>query len=208
MQAKTGKGNTMADALSLYRFWLEKLPADDPLHTELEAAAEDEEEIIDQFYQEIVFGTAGLRGICGPGTNRMNRLTVGRATKGIADYILESGEDPKAGVVIAYDCRHFSKEFSELAASILMGSGIHVYLFPSMRPTPELSFSIRKYGTVSGINMTASHNPKEYNGYKVYWKAPRFPAVSRTASWSGSRGWICLMTLAGSPWRKEKRRGS
>ena len=160
----------MADALSLYRFWLEKLPADDPLHTELEAAAEDEEEIIDQFYQEIVFGTAGLRGICGPGTNRMNRLTVGRATKGIADYILESGEDPKAGVVIAYDCRHFSKEFSELAASILMGSGIHVYLFPSMRPTPELSFSIRKYGTVSGINMTASHNPKEYNGYKVYWK--------------------------------------
>lgn len=160
----------MADALSLYRFWLEKLPADDPLHTELEAAAEDEEDIIDRFYQEIVFGTAGLRGICGPGTNRMNRLTVGRATKGIADYILESGEDPKAGVVIAYDCRYFSKEFSELAASILMGSGIHVYLFPSMRPTPELSFSIRKYGTVSGINMTASHNPKEYNGYKVYWK--------------------------------------
>jgi len=170
MQAKTGKGNTMADALSLYKFWLEKLPADDPLHAELEAAAEDEEGIIDRFYQEIVFGTAGLRGICGPGTNRMNRLTVGRATKGIADYILESGEDPKAGVVIAYDCRYFSKEFSELAASILMGSGIHVYLFPSMRPTPELSFSIRKYGTVSGINMTASHNPKEYNGYKVYWK--------------------------------------
>lgn len=170
MQAKTGKGNTMADVLSLYKFWLEKLPADDPLHAELEAAAEDEEEIIDRFYQEIVFGTAGLRGICGAGTNRMNRLTVGRATKGIADYILESGEDPKAGVVIAYDCRYFSKEFSELAASILMGSGIHVYLFPSMRPTPELSFSIRKYGTVSGINMTASHNPKEYNGYKVYWK--------------------------------------
>ena len=170
MQAKTGKGNTMADALSLYRFWLEKLPADEPLHAELEAAAEDEEDIIDRFYQEIVFGTAGLRGICGAGTNRMNRLTVGRATKGIADYILESGEDPKAGVVIAYDCRYFSKEFSELAASILMGSGIHVYLFPSMRPTPELSFSIRKYGTVSGINMTASHNPKEYNGYKVYWK--------------------------------------
>ena len=170
MQAKTGKGNTMADALSLYKYWLEKLPADDPLHAELETAAEDEGDIIDRFYQEIVFGTAGLRGICGSGTNRMNRLTVGRATKGIADYILESGEDPKAGVVIAYDCRYFSKEFSELAASILMGSGIHVYLFPSMRPTPELSFSIRKYGTVSGINMTASHNPKEYNGYKVYWK--------------------------------------
>ena len=99
----------MANALSLYKYWLEKLPADDPLHAELEAAAEDEGDIIDRFYQEIVFGTAGLRGICGSGTNRMNRLTVGRATKGIADYILESGEDPKAGVVIAYDCRYYSK---------------------------------------------------------------------------------------------------
>jgi phosphoglucomutase len=160
----------MADELSLYRFWLEKLPADDPLHAELLAVEGNEKEIADRFYQEIVFGTAGLRGICGAGTNRMNRLTVGRATKGIADFILDSGEDPAKGVAIAYDCRYFSKEFSELAASILMGSGIHVYLFPSMRPTPELSFAIRKYGTVSGINMTASHNPKEYNGYKVYDK--------------------------------------
>ena len=170
IRIETGKGTDMADELSLYRYWLEKLPADDPLHAELEAVEGDEKEIGDRFYQEIVFGTAGLRGICGAGTNRMNRLTVGRATKGIADFILDSGEDPKAGVAIAYDCRYFSKEFSELAASILMGSGIHVYLFPSMRPTPELSFAIRKYGTVSGINMTASHNPKEYNGYKVYWK--------------------------------------
>ena len=170
IRIETGKGTDMADELSLYRYWLEKLPADDPLHAELEAVEGDEKEIGDRFYQEIVFGTAGLRGICGAGTNRMNRLTVGRATKGIADFILGSGEDPEAGVAIAYDCRYFSKEFSELAASILMGSGIHVYLFPSMRPTPELSFAIRKYGTVSGINMTASHNPKEYNGYKVYWK--------------------------------------
>ena len=170
IRIETGKGTDMADELSLYRFWLEKLPADDPLHAELLAVEGNEKEIGDRFYQEIVFGTAGLRGICGAGTNRMNRLTVGRATKGIADYILDSGEDPSAGVAIAYDCRYFSKEFSELAASILMGSGIHVYLFPSMRPTPELSFAIRKYGTVSGINMTASHNPKEYNGYKVYWK--------------------------------------
>ena len=100
----------------------------------------------------------------------MNRLTVGRATKAIADYILASGEDPARGVAIAYDCRYFSKEFSELAASILMGQGIRAYLFPSMRPTPELSFAIRKYGAVSGINMTASHNPREYNGYKVYWQ--------------------------------------
>lgn len=117
-----------------------------------------------------MFGTAGLRGICGAGTNRMNRLTVGRATQGIANYILHSGRDRKRGVVIAYDCRHHSKEFSELAAEILAGSGIDVYLFPSLRPTPELSFAIRTLGAVSGINMTASHNPKEYNGYKVYWE--------------------------------------
>ena len=160
----------MTKERALYEYWLEKLPVDDPLRAELLAVEDNEKEISERFYQEIEFGTAGLRGICGAGTNRMNRLTVGRATKGIADYILESGEDIGAGVAIAYDCRYFSKEFSELAASILMGSGIRVYLFPSMRPTPELSYIIRKYGAVSGINMTASHNPKEYNGYKVYWK--------------------------------------
>ena len=102
----------MADELSLYRYWLEKLPADDPLHAELEAVEGDEKEIGDRFYQEIVFGTAGLRGICGAGTNRMNRLTVGRATKGIADFILGSGEDPKAGVAIAYDCRYMTAGIS------------------------------------------------------------------------------------------------
>lgn len=154
----------------LYQLWLERLPAQDPLRAELLAIEGDEKEISERFYQEIEFGTAGLRGICGAGTNRMNRLTVGRATRAIADYILASGEDPARGVAIAYDCRYFSKEFSELAASILMGQGIRAYLFPSMRPTPELSFAIRKYGAVSGINMTASHNPKEYNGYKVYWQ--------------------------------------
>ena len=157
-------------AMELYRSWLEKLPAGDPLRAELQGIGQDEAEINDRFYQEIEFGTAGLRGICGAGTNRMNRLTVGRATKAIADYYLQSGEDPARGAVIAYDCRYFSKEFSELAASILMGSGIHVRLFPSRRPTPELSFAQRRYAAVAGINMTASHNPKEYNGYKVYWK--------------------------------------
>lgn len=155
---------------ALYRMWLEKLSEEDPLRWELAEIEGNEKEIGDRFYQEIEFGTAGLRGICGAGTNRMNRLTVGRATKGIANFILASGEDIGAGVAIAYDCRYYSKDFSALAASILMGSGIHVYLFPSMRPTPELSFVIRKYGAVSGINLTASHNPKEYNGYKVYWK--------------------------------------
>ncbi len=160
----------MKNTRDLYQLWLDRLPAQDPLRAELLAVGGDEKEISDRFYQEIEFGTAGLRGICGAGTNRMNRLTVGRATKAIADYILASGEDPARGVAIAYDCRYFSKEFSELAASILMGQGIRAYLFPSMRPTPELSFAIRKYGAVSGINMTASHNPREYNGYKVYWQ--------------------------------------
>ncbi|MDO4619953.1 MAG: phospho-sugar mutase [Lachnospiraceae bacterium] len=160
----------MKTPLEGYSYWLEKLSEDDPMKQELLAVKDDEKEITDRFYQEIVFGTAGLRGICGAGTNRMNERTVGRATQGLASYILRSGEDASRGVAIAYDCRYFSKEFSELAAEILAGNGIPVYLFPSLRPTPELSFAIRKLGTVSGINMTASHNPKEYNGYKVYWK--------------------------------------
>ncbi len=154
----------------LYCFWLEHLDPSDPMHEELIQIKGDDAGITDRFYQEIVFGTAGLRGICGAGTNRMNRLTVGRATQGIANYILHSGEDLSRGVVIAYDCRYHSQEFSELSARILTGNGIRVFLFPSLRPTPELSFAIRKLGAVAGINMTASHNPKEYNGYKVYWE--------------------------------------
>ncbi len=154
----------------LYQQWLDRLDPSDPMHEELIQIADDDAGITDRFYQEIVFGTAGLRGICGAGTNRMNRLTVGRATQGIANYILHSGEDISRGVVIAYDCRYHSKEFSELSAQILAGNGIRVFLFPSLRPTPELSFAIRRLGAVAGINMTASHNPKEYNGYKVYWE--------------------------------------
>jgi phosphoglucomutase len=99
----------------------------------------------------------------------MNIYTVGRATQGIANYILKSGADPSKGVANAYDCRYHSKEFAELAAQILAGNGITVYLFPSLRPTPELSFTIRSFAALGGINLTASHNPKEYNGYKVYW---------------------------------------
>ena len=120
-----------------YEQWLEKLPAGDPLREELLSIKDDEGQIYERFYKEIEFGTAGLRGICAAGTNRMNSLTVGRATQGIASYILQSGKDPDAGVVIAYDCRYHSKEFSELAAEIFAGNGIHAYLFPSMRPTPE-----------------------------------------------------------------------
>lgn len=139
------------------------------LYRELLAIRDDAGEITERFYKEIEFGTAGLRGICGAGTNRMNALTVGRAVQGIANYILRSGEDPGRGVVIAYDCRHFSREFSEMAAEILAGNGIRAWLFPSLRPTPELSYAIRRLGALGGLNMTASHNPREYNGCKVYW---------------------------------------
>ena len=151
-----------------YQEWLDRLPEGDPMRQELLSIRGNVKEINDRFYQEIVFGTAGLRGICGAGTNRMNPLTVGRATQGIANYLKKSGEDLTRGVAVAYDCRHHSREYSELAAEILAGNGIRVWLFPSMRPTPELSFAVRELHTLSGINMTASHNPKEYNGYKVY----------------------------------------
>ncbi len=152
-----------------YEEWLSYLSADDPLHRELEEIT-DEAEIEDRFYQDLSFGTAGLRGKMGAGTNRMNRITVGRATQGIADFIRAGGtEAMKKGVVIAHDPRHNSREFSELAAHILAANGIRVYTFPDLRPTPELAFMIRYLGTVSGINITASHNPKEYNGYKAYW---------------------------------------
>ena len=158
------------NAQERYQEWLAKLPDGSDMKKELLAIEGNEAEITDRFYQEIVFGTAGLRGICGAGTNRMNELTVGRATQGLAAYIIRSGEDRSHGVAIAYDCRHHSREFSELAAQILAGNGIKTYLFPSLRPTPELSYAVRKLGCAAGINMTASHNPKEYNGYKVYWK--------------------------------------
>ncbi len=154
----------------LYDRWLEMLDPADPLAQELEGVRGDIPQITDRFYQDIGFGTAGLRGICGAGTNRMNRFTVGRASLGIARYVLASGEDASRGIAIAYDCRHHSKEFSQLTAGVFAAAGIPVYIFPSMRPTPELSFVIRQLHCVAGVNMTASHNPKEYNGYKVYWK--------------------------------------
>ena len=154
-----------------YQQWCEKLPADDPLLKELRAIENDPAEKEDRFYQDLHFGTAGLRGKVGAGTNRMNRLTVGKASQGIADFIVSKGtEVMKKGVIIAHDPRHFSKEFSELAAGIYAANGIHVYTFDDLRPTPELAFLIRKLGCVSGINITASHNPKECNGYKAYWE--------------------------------------
>ena len=154
-----------------YFEWLEKLAEEDPLRKELLAVRDDEAEIEDRFWQDLTFGTAGLRGKVGAGTNRMNYLTVGRATQGIADLIVEQGgEAMKRGVVIAHDSRHFSKEFCAYTASVFAASGIHVYVFPDLRPTPELAWAVRRLNNIAGINITASHNPKEYNGYKAYWE--------------------------------------
>jgi phosphoglucomutase len=159
------------DYLEKYDLWLKKLDEDDDLRKELLAIKDDEEEIKERFWRDLAFGTAGLRGIVGAGTSRMNRLTVGKATQGIADYITAHGKNAmEKGVVIAHDPRHFSEEFSMLTASILAANGIKVYVFPSMRPTPQLAYTIRLLGCISGINITASHNPKEYNGYKAYWE--------------------------------------
>ncbi len=157
------------DFTTRYQEWMDNLSDEDDLKKLLIAMKDDEKE--ESFYQELSFGTAGLRGKVGAGTNRMNMLTVGKATQGIADYIASFGQEAKdRGVVIAHDPRHFSKEFSELAAGIFAENGIKVYTFPSLRPTPELAFMIRRLNTISGINITASHNPKEYNGYKAYWE--------------------------------------
>ncbi len=153
-----------------YNEWLTNLSDGDPLKAELLQIGDDDKDIEERFYQDLAFGTAGLRGKVGAGTNRMNFLTVGKASQGIADYIVASGkENMEKGVIIAHDPRHFSKEFSKLAAGIFATNGIKVYTFPDLRPTPELAFMIRRLGTVSGINITASHNPREYNGYKAYW---------------------------------------
>ncbi|MCR5671254.1 MAG: phospho-sugar mutase [Butyrivibrio sp.] len=153
-----------------YNEWLEKLDPSDPLFEELKSIEGDEKDKEERFYQDLSFGTAGLRGKVGAGTNRMNFLTVGKASQGVADYIVSKGKDAmEKGVIIAHDPRHFSREFSELAAGIFAANGIKVYCFPSLRPTPELAYLIRELGTVSGINITASHNPKDYNGYKAYW---------------------------------------
>ena len=149
--------------------WKKNIPESDPLYADLLGAENDGKEMTERFGREIAFGTAGLRGIYGAGTDRMNAYTVGRATQGIADYINASGEDAGRGVVLCYDCRYHSDEFAREAAEIFAANGIPSHIFPALRATPELSFAIRRLGALSGINMTASHNPKEYNGYKVYW---------------------------------------
>ena len=142
---------------------------DDDTKKELLAIKDDEEEIKDRFYRRLEFGTGGLRGVIGAGTNRMNIYTVRQATQGLANYIIsQNGQDK--GVAIAFDSRIMSPEFAKEAAVCLSANGIRVYLFETLRPTPELSFSVRKLGCIAGIVITASHNPREYNGYKVYWE--------------------------------------
>ncbi len=151
-----------------YKKWCEDPSFDKETRKELLSIKDDEEEIKDRFYKELEFGTAGLRGVIGMGTNRMNKYTVGKATQGLANYILEQGTQDK-GVAISYDSRRMSDEFSLQTALILNANGIKTYLFESLRPVPELSFAVRQLGCTAGIMITASHNPPKYNGYKVYW---------------------------------------
>ena len=158
------------DYLEKYEFWLASEAFDDETKAELEAIKGDKKEIKERFYKDLEFGTGGLRGIIGAGTNRMNKYTVGKATQGLASYILKNNpEGAKMGVAIAYDSRNMSPEFAERAALVLNANGIKSYIFDELRPTPELSYAVRSLGCTAGIVVTASHNPPEYNGYKVYW---------------------------------------
>ena len=159
----------MKDYMKIYKEWLANPYFDEETKAELRAIADDENEIKERFYMDLEFGTAGLRGIIGAGINRMNIYVVRRATQGLANYIIKQGGASK-GVAIAYDSRHMSPEFAMEAAMTLAANGIKAYKFESLRPTPELSFAVRELGCIAGINITASHNPPEYNGSKVYWE--------------------------------------
>ena len=152
-----------------YESWLNNPYFDEDTKQELRNIANDEKEIEDRFYMDLEFGTAGLRGVIGAGTNRMNVYTVRKATQGLSNYIIKVGAQAK-GVAIAYDSRRMSPEFANEAALCLAANGIKAYIFESLRPTPELSYAVRYLGCTAGINVTASHNPPEYNGYKVYWE--------------------------------------
>ena len=157
------------DYKKIYEEWLSNPYFDADTKKELESIRNDDNEIKERFYADLEFGTAGLRGIIGAGINRMNIYVVRRATQGLANYIKKQGGENK-GVAIAYDSRRMSPEFSEEAALCLAANGIKAYRFESLRPTPELSYAVRHLGCIAGINVTASHNPPEYNGYKVYWE--------------------------------------
>ena len=153
----------------LYNEWLTNSYFDEETREELRSIADNDKEIEERFYMDLEFGTAGLRGVIGAGTNRMNIYTVRKATQGLANYIASVNGQAK-GVAIAFDSRRMSPEFADEAALCLAANGIKAYVFESLRPTPELSYAVRKLGCIAGINITASHNPPEYNGYKVYWE--------------------------------------
>ncbi len=157
------------DYKEVYGAWLASPYFDEETKKELQTISDDDNEIKERFYQELEFGTAGLRGVIGAGTNRMNIYTVRKATQGLANYIIKAGKASQ-GVAIAFDSRHMSPEFADEAALCLAANGIKAYVFESLRPTPELSYAVRELKCVAGINITASHNPPEYNGYKVYWE--------------------------------------
>ncbi len=160
----------MPSYMETYRRWMDSPSISDAEWQELEAIREDEKEIEDRFYAPLAFGTAGLRGVMGMGTNRMNIHVIRHATEAFARVILSEGEEAREkGIAICHDCRQNSDVFAREAACVMAANGIHVRLVRSLRPTPELSFAVRYYGTTAGLNITASHNPKEYNGYKVYW---------------------------------------
>ena len=157
------------DYKKLYEEWLSNPYFDEETKAELKAIEQDENEIKERVYKELEFGTAGLRGVIGAGTNRMNIYTVRKTTQGLANYIAAVNGQEK-GVAIAHDSRRMSPEFAKEAALCLAANGVKAYIFDSLRPTPELSYAVRKLGCIAGINITASHNPPEYNGYKVYWE--------------------------------------
>ena len=149
--------------------WLNSPIIDDATKAEIKAMYDDKTALVDAFYQNLEFGTGGLRGIMGAGTNRMNKYIVGMATQGFANYINKAFPKGGCSVVVGHDCRNNGRMYAESVAAIFSANGIKAYLFESLRPTPEISFAIRQLGAVAGVNVTASHNPKEYNGYKAYW---------------------------------------
>ena len=159
----------MSIATEQLEYWLNDPYFDEATKQELLAIRNNEAEVEDRFYKELEFGTGGLRGVIGAGTNRMNIYTVRKATQGLANYIKKNGGEKK-GVAISYDCRRFSPEFADETARCLAANGIKAYIFDELRPTPELSFALRKLGCIAGVMVTASHNPPEYNGYKAYWE--------------------------------------
>ncbi len=162
----------MSTATDQLNYWLNDSYFDDETKEELMAIRNNEAEVEDRFYRELEFGTGGLRGVIGAGTNRMNKYVVRKATQGLANYIKKNGgpDAGKKGVAISFDCRRFSPEFADETALCLAANGIKAYVSDILRPTPELSFALREFGCIAGVMVTASHNPPEYNGYKVYWE--------------------------------------